>query len=153
MNSWLSDIFIFPTNAEFQGSDFTLLPIPPGAPDDYFEPPLSSSGGANYFDRERATLFVILRGADPVDIRVMPVIQVISRLQTPPLKIRAFSHEPEVVYWFCITTSHGAIAVKNWRRKFFIQSGLKHKSNHNSLAQVFLRSTSATCTCWWWRWR
>ena len=65
-----------PTNGELGGSEYRLLPNPPGAPDDYFVPPLTSHSGANYYDRSLSTLFVILRGPEPVDIQVMPVIQV-----------------------------------------------------------------------------
>ena len=74
--SWLAGIFINPTNGRLDGSEFTLVPNPPGASEDYFVPPLTSIGGANYYDRDRATLFVVVRGSVPVEIRVMPVVQV-----------------------------------------------------------------------------
>lgn len=67
-----------PTNGQLGGSDFTTIPLPEGAPDDYFVPQLTSYNGANYFDRKLSTLYVILRGSTPVDIRVMPVVQVSS---------------------------------------------------------------------------
>ena len=74
--SWLAGVFINPTNGRLDGSEFTLVPKPPGASEDYFVPPLTSIGGANYFDRDLATLFVVVRGSIPVEIRVMPVVQV-----------------------------------------------------------------------------
>ena len=75
---FLAGVFINPTNGIIQGSEFTLAAKPPGAPDDYYEPPLTSIGGDNYFDRNRATLFVIVRGQDVVEIRVVPVVVVIT---------------------------------------------------------------------------
>ena len=72
----ITGVFVNPTNGQLGGSQYTLLPNPPGTPDDYFVPPLTSHSGANYFDRSLSTLFVIVRGSEPVDIRVMPVIQV-----------------------------------------------------------------------------
>lgn len=71
-------MFINPTNGQLGGAEFTLQPKPAGAPDDYFVPPLTSHSGANYYDRSLSTLFVIVRGPEPVEIRVVPVIQVIK---------------------------------------------------------------------------
>ena len=65
-----------PTNGRLQGTEFTTIPEPANAPDDYFVPPLTSGSGTNYFDRELSTLFIIVRGSEPVEIRVMPVVQV-----------------------------------------------------------------------------
>ena len=72
--------FINPTNTRLQGSEFTLNDKPANAPNDYFEPPLTSISGANYYDRELATLFVVLRGSEPVDINVTPVVKVTNLL-------------------------------------------------------------------------
>ena len=76
-------MFINPTNGNLEGSEFTTVPKPAGAPDDYFVPPLTSPSGANYFDRDLATLFVVVRGSDPVEIRVMPVVQVTKAVTMP----------------------------------------------------------------------
>ena len=65
-----------PTNAELSGEDFKTLPVPKGAPEDYYEPPLSSHSGANYFDRTSSSLFVVIRGSEPVEIRTVQVIEV-----------------------------------------------------------------------------
>lgn len=72
----ITGVFVNPTNGQLGGSQYTLLPNPSGAPDDYFVPPLTSHSGANYYDRSLSTLFVIVRGPEPVEIRVMQVIQV-----------------------------------------------------------------------------
>ena len=72
----ITGVFVSPTNGQLGGSQYTLLPNPPGEPDDYFVPPLTSHSGANYYDRSLSTLHVILRGPEPVEIRVMQVIQV-----------------------------------------------------------------------------
>lgn len=65
-----------PENGRLGGAEFTTVPIPAGEPDDYFVPPLTSHSGANYYDRRLATLFVVVRGSVPVEIRVMAVVQV-----------------------------------------------------------------------------
>ena len=70
------DVFVFPKNGETGANGYALRPIPDGAPADYYVPPLTSHNGANYYDRGLSTLFVVLRGSVPVDLRVMPVVQV-----------------------------------------------------------------------------
>ena len=70
------DVFVFPKNGETGAKGYALRPIPDGAPADYYVPPLTSHNGANYYDRKLSTLFVVLRGSVPVDVRVMPVVQV-----------------------------------------------------------------------------
>ena len=73
---FLTGVFINPTNAKLEGSSFTLTPTPVGAAEDYFYPPLTSYSGSNYFDREKSTLFLVVRGSEPVEIRTVPAIQV-----------------------------------------------------------------------------
>lgn len=79
-SSFFEGIFLNPTNAQLNGDEFKTLPVPDGAPDDYYEPPLTSHSGANYFDRKLSTLYVVVRGAEPVEIRTMPVIEVCKHI-------------------------------------------------------------------------
>lgn len=67
---------MYPTNADLKNGEFTLKEMPNGAPKDYYEPPLTSIGGSNYFNDEESTMYVVLRGSEPVDIHTTPVIQV-----------------------------------------------------------------------------
>ena len=65
-----------PTNADIQSDDFQYLPITNGEPFDYYEPSMESNSGANYFDRNRNMLYLVVRGREPLEIRTAPVIQV-----------------------------------------------------------------------------
>lgn len=69
-------IYIQPTNAQLNGQTFTYIKKNPKLSDDQFEPPLSGISGANFFERRTNTLFVLVRGNGPVDIRTMPVVQI-----------------------------------------------------------------------------
>ena len=64
-----------PTNGRL-GSELTYIRKPSDAPDDFFEPPLTNISGSNYFDRQQSSLFLVVRGPDPVEIRVVPVVMV-----------------------------------------------------------------------------
>ncbi|KAK3740701.1 hypothetical protein QZH41_019065 [Actinostola sp. cb2023] len=75
-------LYMYPTNADLAAGQFKLKDIPSGAAKDYYYPPLSSISGSNYFDDDSNTLFVIVRGPEPVDIHTSPVVQIILSVQT-----------------------------------------------------------------------
>ena len=120
-------IFINPTNARLQGSEFTLIDKPAGAPDDYFEPPLTSVSGANYFDRERATLFVVLRGSNPVDIIVMRVVKVTNIIPWERVHFRQRSHKK--ARWIGRQCLHHKVK-RFWRLKCYYKSTTVAVWNH-----------------------
>lgn len=67
---------MYPTNADLENGEFTLKPKPNGKSKDYYEPPLSGSSGSNYFNNEESTMYVVVRGSEPIDIHTTSVIQV-----------------------------------------------------------------------------
>ena len=67
---------MYPINADLENGEFKFKQTPHGAPKDYYEPPLTSSSGSNYFNNEENTLYVVVRGSEPVDIHTTPVIEV-----------------------------------------------------------------------------
>lgn len=69
-------VYIYPTNARLGAKQFSYKQKDPSLPDDQFEPSLTSIGGANYYDRDKQLLYVVVRGSAAVDIRTAPVIQV-----------------------------------------------------------------------------
>lgn len=69
-------VYIYPTNAMLGVRQFSYKQKDPSLPDDQFEPSLSSIGGANYYDRDKQLLYVVVRGSAAVDIWTAPVIQV-----------------------------------------------------------------------------
>jgi hypothetical protein len=67
---------MYSTNAEFEDGGYKLKDKPNGAPSNYYHPPMTSISGSNYFDRESSTLYVLIRGSEPIEIHTTPVIQV-----------------------------------------------------------------------------
>ncbi|XP_075907773.1 fibrocystin-L-like [Nelusetta ayraudi] len=72
-NVYVDDSLIPPTNAQWNAdnTDYTLKrPVFAGQ----YVPELNATMGTNYFDQEYKMLKVLVRGSDPVEIRIAPVI-------------------------------------------------------------------------------
>ena len=68
-------LYISPTNGEYKGSSFNLLPKDPDAPEKW-KPTLESYNGANWFDDDAQLLYVVIKGEEPIELLVQPVLQV-----------------------------------------------------------------------------
>uniref|UniRef100_A0A7M5XJA2 G8 domain-containing protein n=2 Tax=Clytia hemisphaerica TaxID=252671 RepID=A0A7M5XJA2_9CNID len=85
-------LYIAPTNGEYSGSSFNLLPKNPNNPDE-FKPTMSSYNGANWFDDDTQLLYVIIKGDEPVELKVQPVIQLRFQASTAAVSIDDFFKE------------------------------------------------------------
>ncbi|XP_071946022.1 fibrocystin-L-like [Antedon mediterranea] len=69
--------YVMPNNGQLDGDTFIWVPEDPNGTDDQFMPtPDSNIYGENYFDRDWQTLWILIRGSDPIDIITTPVIMV-----------------------------------------------------------------------------
>lgn len=68
-------LYISPTNGEYKGSSFNLLPKDPNAPEKW-KPTFDSYNGANWFDDDAQLLYVVIKGDEPIELLVQPVLQV-----------------------------------------------------------------------------
>ncbi|XP_018426208.1 PREDICTED: fibrocystin-L [Nanorana parkeri] len=78
LDVYLNSTYIYPTNIEWKGSDFTLKgPTYKGQ----YMPQLNSSVyGANFFDSDYKMLYILVRGSTAVEIRTSPLIVVAFNL-------------------------------------------------------------------------
>jgi len=67
---------MYPTNADMVDGRMNLKPVPDGKPQDYWYPQLSDISGSNYFDIDKNTLYFVVKGPTPVEIRTAAVVQV-----------------------------------------------------------------------------
>ena len=66
-----------PNNADFSTGDFTWKAKDPSLPADQYNPSVTSTVyGENYFERNTQTLWVLIKGAEPIEIRTTAVIMV-----------------------------------------------------------------------------
>ncbi|XP_077992871.1 fibrocystin-L-like [Glandiceps talaboti] len=92
LDVYRNGIYIAPTNAELSGSTFTWKAKDPNLPDDQFMPPLDSQvSGLNYFDRELQTLYILIRGNEPIDIKTSPCV--IVSFDVEPVLVDNFFEE------------------------------------------------------------
>ncbi|XP_070541075.1 fibrocystin-L-like [Ptychodera flava] len=92
LDIYRNGIYIAPTNAELSGTSFSWKAKDPNLPDDQFMPPMDSEvSGLNYFDKELQTLYILIRGADPIDIRTTPVV--IVSFDMEPVHVDDFFEE------------------------------------------------------------
>lgn len=70
-------MYVAPTNAKYEGSEFKLLPKDPKNPTK-FQPSTSGYPAGNWFDVDTNMLWIVVKGGEAIDIRTMPVIQVIA---------------------------------------------------------------------------
>ncbi|XP_071946075.1 fibrocystin-L-like [Antedon mediterranea] len=85
--------YVMPNNGGTDRSgSFIWVDKDPNLPDDQFQPkPTSNIYGGNYFDRERQTLWVLVRGGDSVDIITTPVVMV--AIGVPAVSVDDFFEE------------------------------------------------------------
>lgn len=69
---------MYPTNADMNGGRMDLKPVPDGKPKDFWYPQLADISGSNYFDIDQNTLYFVVKGSTPVDIRTAAVVQVLT---------------------------------------------------------------------------
>ena len=80
-NSINLGLYIAPTNGEYVGSSFNLKPKDKDKPNEY-KPSVEEKdnkwtyNGANWFDDDTQLLYVLIKGSDPIELKVQPVIQV-----------------------------------------------------------------------------
>ena len=66
-----------PNNADFSSGEFTWKAKDPSLPADQYNPSVSSGiYGENYFDRDTQTLWMLIKGPVPIEIRTTAVIMV-----------------------------------------------------------------------------
>ena len=69
--------YVNPNNADFSTGDFTWKAKDPNLPADQYNPSVTSSVyGENYFDRTTQTLWMLIKGPVPIEIRTTAVIMV-----------------------------------------------------------------------------
>ena len=73
-----TDLYIAPTNAQYNGNDIDFLPKDENEVDKY-HPSMESHPAANWFDSDTKRLWLIVKGREPIDIVTTPVIQVNTR--------------------------------------------------------------------------
>ncbi|XP_033119893.1 fibrocystin-L-like [Anneissia japonica] len=77
LDVYYQGLYIMPNNGRIDGGSFIWVDKDPNLPDDQFLPtPASNIYGENYFDRKLQTLWVLVRGNQPLDIITTPVIMV-----------------------------------------------------------------------------
>ncbi|KAM5157489.1 fibrocystin-L [Mantella aurantiaca] len=78
LDVYVNNTYIYPTNTEWKGSDFTLkAPTYQGQ----YKPQLNSSVfGENFFDSDYNMLYILIRGSTPVEIHTSPLIVVAFNL-------------------------------------------------------------------------
>ena len=69
------DVYIASTNAFYSGKQLNFYPKDKNQPEKYM-PEMYHHGGANWFDHDLQLLYVVIKGSEPIDIRMVPVVQV-----------------------------------------------------------------------------
>ena len=73
--SFLSGLYIRPTNSFIKDGNLEYYPVDESKPDK-FVPSLSGYAGGNWFDEERKLLYVVVKGSEPYKIVTVPIIKV-----------------------------------------------------------------------------
>ncbi|XP_072034167.1 fibrocystin-L-like [Amphiura filiformis] len=74
LDVYINNLYTMPTNARRDENDDIIWENDPAM---NYKPSASSDTlGTNYFDRDRSTLYILVGGGDPVDIRTAPVVVV-----------------------------------------------------------------------------
>ena len=68
-------VYIASTNAYYSGKQLNFYPKDKNQPEKYM-PEMYHHGGANWFDHDLQLLYVVIKGSEPIDIRMVPVVQV-----------------------------------------------------------------------------
>ncbi|XP_038045747.1 fibrocystin-L-like [Patiria miniata] len=78
LDVYYKDRYVIPNNAEFSSSGELIWKAKdPALPDNQFNPDIGSQvHGENYFDHDTKTLWVLVRGPEPVEIRTTAVVMV-----------------------------------------------------------------------------
>ncbi|XP_038070546.1 fibrocystin-L-like isoform X1 [Patiria miniata] len=77
LDVYYKDQYVTPTNADYSTGEFTWKAKDPSLPADQYNPSVSSNvHGENYFERDTQTLWLLIKGSEPVEIRTTAVIMV-----------------------------------------------------------------------------
>ncbi|XP_071793632.1 fibrocystin-L-like isoform X1 [Asterias amurensis] len=77
LDVYYQDRYVTPNNADFSSGEFTWKAKDPSLPADQYNPSVSSGiYGENYFDRDTQTLWMLIKGPVPIEIRTTAVIMV-----------------------------------------------------------------------------
>ena len=88
--------YIIPNNGNFSTGELIWNPKDPSKPDDQFNPSLDSGvHGENYFDRDTKTLWVLVKGPEPIEIRTTAVVMV--SFGVPAVNLRDFYENGNLV--------------------------------------------------------
>ncbi len=74
LDVYVNGQYIMPNNGAMENGEFVWKNDL--APEEYIPLPTSDLYGENYFDRDTATLYIMIRGSDPVDVVTTPVVMV-----------------------------------------------------------------------------
>ncbi|CAH1775752.1 unnamed protein product [Owenia fusiformis] len=89
LDVYRNNLFIWPTNSKLKDGKFKLIAKDPLKPNNQFVPDLSSQvSGLNWMDSDLQTLYVLVRGPDPIEIRTMPVV--VFSVDVPPVPLNKF---------------------------------------------------------------
>ena len=68
-------LYVVPKNGLYQGTDYRIVPKDPNNPTKFI-PTLNENPGLNYFDDDEKLVYVLLKGSEPIDLRMTSVVQV-----------------------------------------------------------------------------
>ena len=68
-------VFIAPTNAYYENNKMKYKANNKNEPEKFI-PERSLYSGANWFDLDKKLLYILIKGSEPIDVRMVPVVQV-----------------------------------------------------------------------------